>query len=132
MGYSYVCNANPDSMKASLAILRDLGGNRKIAVLGDMLEMGEYAEEEHRAIGTTVVDYQIDFLITQGSKSRWIAEQASQEGMSSSRIFHFYDNQSVNSYLKKVVYEGDTVLVKGSRGMKMEEIVSYLTNLKDE
>lgn len=118
-------NASPDSMKAALTVLKDMQGNRKIAVLGDMLEMGNYAEQAHREVGQAVAG-NIDFLITRGHASRWIGEGARAAGMPKSSIHHLGCNKDVINLLGTFVQSGDTILVKGSRGMKMEEVVSYL------
>jgi len=121
-----VYNASPDSMKAALATLRDFPGKRRIAVLGDMLELGEYAEEGHREVGRAVVDNGIDVLITKGEASRFIGRQAMELGMSKEAVFHFETNDDVIKMLEIFVSRNDTILVKGSRGMKMEEVVSFL------
>ena len=121
-----VYNASPDSMTASIAILSQSKGNRKIAVLGDMLEMGHYSEKAHRDVGAVVAKYGIDILITRGEDSRWIGEQAKKLGMDEKCIYNCTDNEDVIKLLDTLLREGDTILVKGSRGMKMEEIVSYL------
>lgn len=125
-----VYNASPDSMTASIAILSQSKGKRKIAVLGDMLEMGYYSEKAHRDVGAVVAKYGIDILITRGKDSRWIGEQAKELGMDAERIYNCVDNEDVIKLLDTMVKEGDTILVKGSRGMKMEEIVSHLVDRK--
>ncbi|NLX70740.1 MAG: UDP-N-acetylmuramoyl-tripeptide--D-alanyl-D-alanine ligase [Clostridiales bacterium] len=121
-----VYNASPDSMKAALAVLKDIHANRRIAVLGDMLELGEYSEEGHREVGRAVADNRIDLLITKGGDSSWIGQEAKAMGMEPSRIFHRACNKDVINLLGTIVQSGDTILVKGSRGMRMEEIVSFL------
>jgi len=125
-----VYNASPDSMTASIAILSQSKGKRKIAVLGDMLEMGHYSEKAHRDVGAVVAEYGIDILITRGRDSRWIGEQAKELGMNTECIHNCVDNEDVINLLGTIIKEGDTILVKGSRGMKMEEIVSYLVHRK--
>jgi len=121
-----VYNANPDSMKAALSVLRDLPAKRKIAVLGDMLELGEYAVEAHKEIGKLVADSHIDILITSGDMSKYIAEESKVCGMKENNIFVCNTNKEVNEILKDIIKEGDSILVKGSRGMKMEQIVQFL------
>lgn len=121
-------NASPDSMIASIAILSQSKGNRKIAILGDMLELGHYSEKAHRDVGTAVVEHGIDILITRGKDSRWIGEQARKLGMDAKNIYNCADNRDVINLLDTMVKEGDTILVKGSRGMRMEEIVSHLVD----
>jgi len=119
-------NASPDSMIAALTILSQSKGNRKIAILGDMLEMGDYSEKAHRDVGTAVAQRGVDILITRGNESRKIGEQAKQCGMDDRYIYNCSSNKDVIELLGTMIQQGDTILVKGSRGMKMEEIVSYL------
>ena len=117
-------NASPDSMKAALSVIKDMNGNRKIAVLGNMLELGQFSEKVHRNVGEHAVD-KIDILISIGDYAKWIAEE-----------FKKYDNKkdvyTVNSnneacdILNRILKEDDIVLLKGSRGMKLEEIAVYL------
>ncbi|MBM7583308.1 UDP-N-acetylmuramoyl-tripeptide--D-alanyl-D-alanine ligase [Caldicoprobacter guelmensis] len=119
-------NASPDSMKAALSVLKDMPGVRRIAVLGDMLELGDYAEEGHRQVGSAVVQNRVDLLITRGENSRFIGMEAQASGMPPSSIYHCQCNKDIINLLSTIVQRGDTILVKGSRGMKMEEVVSYL------
>ncbi|MFO7294654.1 MAG: UDP-N-acetylmuramoyl-tripeptide--D-alanyl-D-alanine ligase [Clostridia bacterium] len=121
-----VYNASPDSMKAALSVLKDMPATRRIAVLGDMLELGDYAEEGHREVGRAVVESKVDVLITRGHSSRWIGMEARAAGMPPSSIYHCSGNKDVIDLLDTIVQSGDTILVKGSRGMKMEEVVSHL------
>jgi UDP-N-acetylmuramoyl-tripeptide--D-alanyl-D-alanine ligase len=121
-----VYNASPDSMEAALSVLKDMSAQRRIAILGDMLEMGEYAEEGHRKVGRAVVNSNVDLLITRGEASRWIGMEAEAAGMSPSNIYHCGCNKDVINLLSTIVQSGDTILIKGSRGMRMEEVVSYL------
>lgn len=124
-----VYNANPDSMKAAISVLKDLTGNRKIAVLGDMLELGEYAVEAHKEIGRFVVDNRIDILITSGDMSKYIAEESKVFGMKDGNVFACKSNEEANKILKNIIKQGDTILIKGSRGMKMEQIVEFLQRM---
>ena len=121
-----VYNASPNSMIASLEILKDLGGKRKIAILGDMLELGEYSEKGHLAVGEVVAQCGIDHLITVGRESSFIDRGARDFGMSDTNITHLDCNKDVIGILNTMLRVGDTILVKGSRGLKMEEIVEYL------
>jgi len=121
-----VYNASPDSMRAALSVLKDMPGERRIAVLGDMLELGDYAREGHRQVGRAVVESGVDVLITRGQDSRWIGMEAQAAGMPPSSIHHCSCNKDVINLLDTIVQSGDTILVKGSRGMRMEEVVSHL------
>ncbi|MFQ5812443.1 MAG: UDP-N-acetylmuramoyl-tripeptide--D-alanyl-D-alanine ligase [Anaerolineae bacterium] len=115
-------NASPTSTIAALNLLEELDG-RKIAVLGDMLELGAYEEEGHRKVGRRVLDV-VAVLITVGERGRLIAEEALAWGMEEEKVFIEEDNESAIARLRKIVAPGDIILVKGSRGMRMEEIVS--------
>ncbi|NMA95268.1 MAG: UDP-N-acetylmuramoyl-tripeptide--D-alanyl-D-alanine ligase [Clostridiales bacterium] len=119
-------NANPNSMKAAIETLKDLNRGRKLAILGDMLELGRYSEDAHKSIGKIVANLGIDILITKGRDSRFIGMEAESQGMKRENIYHFDSNKEIVDFLKTFVKIGDIVLVKGSRGMQMEEIVSYL------
>lgn len=118
-------NASPTSTIGALNLLEELSG-RKIAVLGDMLELGDFEEEGHRKVGRRAVDV-VSVLITVGPRSRIIGQEALACGMAEGDIFMAEDNEQAIAHLRRIVGRGDIVLVKGSRGMKMEEIVAALT-----
>lgn len=117
-------NANPDSVLAALATLSAFRTNgRRIAVLGDMFELGTAAEESHRLVGRAVRRERIDLLFATGPLSQ---ETVRASGMSSAE--HHPDKSSLVRRLQAVLQSGDVVLVKGSRGMQMEDVVSALTS----
>ncbi len=118
-------NASPDSMKAALQVLHDIKGKRKVAILGDMFEMGSFSEEGHRLVGSYVVETNVDVTITVGEMARWIAEEAGTL-QNDKLIFSVESNHEAIELLKNLVEADDIILIKGSRGMKMEEIVNYL------
>ena len=115
-------NANFDSMKEGLFNLSKMEGKRKIAVLGDMLELGEFAEELHRNVGKEVVKNNIDILVTVGNDSKYIIEEAKDKIDTHS----FDNNEDAIKYLKDTVKEDDVILIKASNGMKFIEIVNSL------
>jgi UDP-N-acetylmuramoyl-tripeptide--D-alanyl-D-alanine ligase len=117
-------NASPDSMIAALNLLAELDG-RKVAVLGDMLELGDFEERGHRMVGARTVNV-VDQLLAVGPKARWIADEAQSQGLSQEKIKLFADAEEAGKYLKKSVGEGDVVLVKGSRALHLDEIVLSL------
>jgi UDP-N-acetylmuramoyl-tripeptide--D-alanyl-D-alanine ligase len=120
-------NANPASMKAALTLLAELGGAGKtIAVLGDMRELGPGAPALHRDVGMHVADQGIAQLIACGPLSRQIAEGARGAGMPAARIHEAADSTAGAVLCKGLAQAGDTVLVKGSRGMAMERVVEQL------
>jgi UDP-N-acetylmuramoyl-tripeptide--D-alanyl-D-alanine ligase len=117
-------NASPASMIAALNLLAELNG-RKIAVLGDMLELGEYEDEGHRMVGLRAIDAS-DVLVTVGELGRVIAQEALDNGMAPDRVKMCDTTAEVTAYLNAVVQSGDMILIKGSRGLHMEEIVNLL------
>lgn len=123
-------NASPDSMKAALNLLQEISsqrGRRAVAVLGNMLEMGTWGPPAHREIGRFVAEKGIDYLITVGDVAEYIAAGAKEGGMPGDMVFSFKTNMEAIKKLEEIKKEYDIILVKGSRGMKMEEIVHYLS-----
>jgi UDP-N-acetylmuramoyl-tripeptide--D-alanyl-D-alanine ligase len=118
-------NASPQSTLAALNLLDELDG-RKIAVLGDMLELGSYEEEGHRKVGLRVID-SVDVLITVGTRARIIGQEAQRWGFPSSAIHTLEHTAQAIELLREIVAPGDVILVKGSRAMHMEEVVMALT-----
>lgn len=116
-------NANPASMEAAINFLASYKNKRKIAVLGDMLELGKYEIESHKDIGAHAFSKEINFLIVVGKRGKIIGEGALETGMDKKKIFFAKDNNEVIKFLEQYLQNEDVVLVKGSRGMKMEEIV---------
>ncbi len=112
-------NAAPDSIRASLEVLKTVEGHRRVAVLGDVLEMGSFAEEEHRKLGKSV-NAAADILITAGENAKFIAEGAKDAGMS--EVISFDDTDAAAENIKNIVKDGDCILIKASRGMKFEKI----------
>jgi UDP-N-acetylmuramoyl-tripeptide--D-alanyl-D-alanine ligase len=117
-------NASPESTLAALNLLEELDG-RKIAVLGDMLELGVYEVQGHEAVGVRAAEI-VDELVTLGERGKLIANAAWQAGLSKRLISAFSDCDGVIAYLKERLKPDDVVLVKGSRGMQMDKIVSAL------
>jgi len=120
-------NANPKSMDLALETLSEVKGEgRAIAVLGDMLELGDFAEEAHRQIGRKVRELSVDLLITLGEWAPVVVESAIRHGFPMERTRVVESHSEAISVLKKVIQEGDWVLVKGSRRMAMEKIAEGL------
>lgn len=123
-------NANPVSMVKALGTLKDMKtSGRKIAVLGDMLELGEKAMDFHLEVGRNAATSGVDLLLTVGELARFIGKGAEEAGMDSRNIRHFENNQKVSFHLLENLKGGDLVLVKGSRRMKTEEVILSLINL---
>lgn len=124
-------NANPASMKAAVQLLVQRGeGRKKIAVLGDMLELGADAASLHREVGAFVAQQGIDQLIVCGSLGRSLAEGAERAGFDRDRIILVPDASAAAAAVKAVVKQGDVVLAKASRGMKLEQVVQALQGTK--
>ena len=119
-------NATPESVIAALNLLDDLEG-RRVAVLGDMRELGAYEVPGHRRVALRARQV-ADELVTVGELGALIAKAAIEGGMPASRVHEMADNDEVIAYLMKQVGKGDVVLVKGSRSMQMEQIVSALSD----
>lgn len=116
-------NASPDSMKAlaDTLMLKGAPGRRKIAVIGDMLELGDYTEEAHRLAGTYMAEAGVDMLLTYGPESRLAAEAARDGGLM--RVFDFTDKDDLAEKLISMIKPGDVVAFKASHGMHLEEVI---------
>jgi UDP-N-acetylmuramoyl-tripeptide--D-alanyl-D-alanine ligase len=117
-------NASPASTIAALNLLEELEGG-KIAVLGDMLELGDYEQEGHEKVGLRALEV-ADVLITVGPRGRIIGESALRWGMPADRVHIVEENAEAVALLERMVTGNEVILVKGSRAMKMEEIVNAL------
>ncbi|MEK7481006.1 MAG: UDP-N-acetylmuramoyl-tripeptide--D-alanyl-D-alanine ligase [Patescibacteria group bacterium] len=118
-------NASPLAMHAAFDLLRDLSAKRKIAVIGDMLEIGKYTPEAHRAIVRRFPDWG-DLLVTVGPRARFAAEEAKEHGMAEDRIWSFSRAEEVEEALQPFLEEGDLILVKGSQAMRLEKFVETI------
>jgi UDP-N-acetylmuramoyl-tripeptide--D-alanyl-D-alanine ligase len=117
-------NANPRSMELALKTLSQVQeAERGIAVLGDMLELGQLSEEAHARVGEKVASLGVDFLFTLGERAQIIAGKARQAGLDEGRVVVSMDHRDLLHKLKKTIKRGDWILVKGSRSMSMEKIV---------
>ena len=120
-------NANPQSMEVALRGLASLrGGSRGVAVLGDMGELGESADEAHRAAGRLVAELGLDFLFTLGPRAEQTARGALDAGMEPARVHVGRDHDELGAALRGMLRGNDWVLVKGSRSMRMERVVDVL------
>jgi len=117
-------NASPSSTLAALEVLAETKG-RKIAVLGDMLELGFFTEEAHRRVGQKASRV-AQLLLTVGARSLFIADEAEKNGLPREQILHFDDSWGAAGALQDLMQEGDVVLVKGSQGARMERITKEI------
>ena len=117
-------NANADSVIRALSALGEMkAGGKKIIVLGDMLELGSASEAEHRRVGYEVNRMGFEYLLTFGDMTRHVNDAAGKIAVN----LHFEQKNSLAEYALELIGEGDVVLIKGSRGMKMEDVVAFLT-----
>jgi UDP-N-acetylmuramoyl-tripeptide--D-alanyl-D-alanine ligase len=117
-------NASPKSMLADLNLLEEMDG-RKVAVLGDMLELGRYEDQGHQKVGIRAAEV-ADVLVTVGERALTIAQAAGKTGLDPSRIHSYQNSLEATEFLQEFLSKGDVVLIKGSRGMRMDKIVAAL------
>ncbi|MFO1518093.1 MAG: UDP-N-acetylmuramoyl-tripeptide--D-alanyl-D-alanine ligase [bacterium] len=123
-------NANPSSMHAALTALKGLKGeNPGLAVLGEMLELGDFAREGHRLVGEAAANNRIGYLIAVGPFAAEVAEAAKQAGLNSDHVRAFASQEEIGEILGDWVRKAGTVLVKGSRGAKMEKVTEMIRSL---
>ena len=120
-------NASLESMTASLKVLSEFK-ERKIAVLGDMFELGDFSEELHRKVGKEVVKNKIDILIACGENAKYIADVA-KEKMSKENIYYLENKEEIEPLLEKIVKNNDVILFKASNGMGFYKIAERLVKL---
>jgi len=118
-------NASPESMLAALNLLGEIGGKRKVAVLGDMLELGPYEEQAHRMVATRAAQI-ADTLLTLGPRGHLYAETARRAGMKPQQVVEFDESAGVIAWLQQNLSATDVALIKGSHGLRMDLIVSAL------
>lgn len=115
---------------ASISALETLSSSsvlgRKIAVLGDMLELGASSESEHKKIGYRVQDLDINLLITVGERSRDIARGAIEAGMDENNVFMFSNSEEAGKFIQNRIKQNDLILVKGSQAVRCEKIVKEI------
>lgn len=116
-------NASPESMLASLNLLGELEAQRRIAVLGDMLELGPYERQGHEMVGLRAAQV-ADILVTLGPRAHLIAEAARRAGMKASSVVEFEDSRETIQWLQQNLTEQDTALIKGSHGLRMDRIIA--------
>jgi UDP-N-acetylmuramoyl-tripeptide--D-alanyl-D-alanine ligase len=118
-------NASPLSMNAALETFKEIPAKRRVAVLGDMLELGDYTIEMHEEIGKKVIGI-VDLLICVGTAAKLIAESAIKHGFDKGKVIIFNNSESASKMIRKEIKEGDLILVKGSRAIKLEEVVKEI------
>jgi UDP-N-acetylmuramoyl-tripeptide--D-alanyl-D-alanine ligase len=126
-------NSSPVAVAAALEVLKELSarspkgyGVKKIAVLGDMLELGKFTVDEHKKVGRLVKKYGIDLLFTVGPRSKFTSEEARLAGFEPDNIFEFSTSDEAKKEMQGKIEEGDLILVKGSQSMRMEKITEEI------
>lgn len=119
-------NSSPVAAIAALEVLRDLPAQRKISVLGDMLELGKFTVDEHRKVGRRVKEDGVDLLFTVGPRAKFIADEARAVGFAPENIFEFANSDEAKIPIQEKIKKGDLILVKGSQAMRMEKIVEEI------
>jgi len=118
-------NASYESVKAALEYLSSVNANKKIAVLGDVLELGEFSQKMHQKMGEEVVNNNIDLLVTVGKEAKTIANTVKNKA-ENIEVYSFENNVDASNLLKKLMKENDVILIKASHGMHFEEIVDSI------
>ena len=122
-------NSNPSSMSSALDEFSQLiTSGRKVLICGDMLELGNYAERLHKEVGAKVADANIDVLWTVGPLSRFVAEEAIANGMPRENILSCETSEEMCSFVASQLKKDDTVLIKGSRRVKLESVSRQIEN----
>lgn len=119
-------SANPHAVKAAIDVLTTIGKKSNIAVLGTMLEMGKYSVKNHKYVGRYLAKKNITHLYTYGNDAKYIGAGAIEAGYPRSKVRHFTVKSKLNRHLLNQIKSGNTILVKGSNKMKMNETVQFL------
>ncbi|MFD1204295.1 YheC/YheD family protein [Sporosarcina contaminans] len=119
-------HSHPEGVKAAIDVLMNLSTHRKIAIIGQMRELGDLREQEYQKVGSYVAKQKVDLLITYGFRTEEIGNQAIKEGMHPSDVFHFTDRDKLHALLLKIIQKNDTILIKGASKTNMFETVAFL------
>lgn len=126
-------NASPIAVDKALHILKEIENpGKKIAALGDMLELGKYTASEHKKVGELVVNLKIDILIAVGLRAETIAEKALELGMNPEKVMMCRKSDEAAHLVANLITDGDVILVKGSQGIRMEKIVEVIMKHPDQ
>ncbi|SPE34391.1 UDP-N-acetylmuramoyl-tripeptide--D-alanyl-D-alanine ligase [Candidatus Sulfopaludibacter sp. SbA3] len=121
-------NANPEAMQSMIDVLRETPGQRHIAVLGEMLELGHAADELHRQVGRYAAEHGVDVLIGVRGHAREMVDAAREAGLRADAARFFEDAEEAGEYARAVAHPGDAILFKGSRGVKVERALGRFQN----
>lgn len=127
-------NSSPEPCLAALDVLGKMKKENeanKYAILGDMLEIGDYSKQAHELVAKKILETKIDYLITVGERSKEIAKIANEKGLAKENIYSFENSYQVGGFMINRIKAGDLILVKGSQGVRMERVVKELMIEKD-
>ena len=110
----------------ALSILSKVKNKRRVAILGDILELGNYSKEIHKEIGNTITKDTLDILITVGNDSNYIKNMAIKNGLSKNSIYSYNDYHEASLHINNIIKENDIILLKASHGIHLEKIVDFL------
>ena len=119
-------HSHPQGVRAALDVLTNVAKKRRIAIIGQMRELGDLREEEYRKLGEFIVEQGIDLLITYGFRTEEIGAAAMAKGMKQEKIHHFTNKDQLHALLEKIIEPDDTILVKGASKTNMFETVKFL------
>jgi UDP-N-acetylmuramoyl-tripeptide--D-alanyl-D-alanine ligase len=119
-------NSNPEAARSMIDALMKEPAARRVAVLGDMLELGKWAEPLHREIGRYAVERGVDVLVGIGAASRWMVQEWTKAGSGTRAAFFFEEPESAGAFLREFVQAGDALLFKGSRGVRVEAALAKM------
>ncbi|MBT2632438.1 hypothetical protein J7E76_25670 [Bacillus sp. ISL-101] len=119
-------SSNPHALKAAIDVLNHIGNNHKVAVLGSMMELGNYSVAGHREVGEYLKMKGIDYIYTYGAEAVEIGKGAIASGFSPNKIIHFSTKDELHRYLVNHIQPGTTILIKGSHALSMDQTVDFL------
>lgn len=119
-------HSHPEGVRAAIDVLSSIGKHRKIAIIGQMRELGDLREEEYRKVGEYVCQQEIDILITYGFRTDDIGAQAKIKGFPPENVYHFTNKDKLHELLARIIEKDDTILVKGASKTNMFEIVKFI------
>ncbi|MDN4607589.1 YheC/YheD family protein [Sporosarcina highlanderae] len=119
-------HSHPEGVRAALDVLTNLARHRKIAIIGQMRELGDIREREYRKLGDFIQQQKIDILITYGFRTEEIGDQAKRQGMQANNVYHFTDREKLHDLLSTLIQKDDTILIKGASKTNMFETVKFI------
>ena len=119
-------HSHPEGVRAAIDVLSNIGKHRKIAIIGQMRELGDLRQEEYRKVGEYVCQQEIDILITYGFRTDEIGTQAKVKGFPPENVYHFTNKDKLHELLARIIEKDDTILVKGASKTNMFETVKFI------